>query len=75
MGAALADVRLYIGLITYCGYIMYDTDVILTEATRGNFDYIGAAMQLYLDFIVIFIRICILLLKVTAAAQKKNKSR
>jgi Bax inhibitor 1 len=57
----LFDIKLYIGLAIFCGYILYDTQLIVEKCRTGDDDYIGHCLMLFLDFINIFRRILILL--------------
>ena len=41
------------GALLFCGFILYDTSKLLRE-WRGN-DYVGFAIQLYLDFLNLFL--------------------
>jgi len=57
----LFEVKLYVGLAIFCGYILYDTQLIVEKCRSGDDDYIGHCLMLFLDFINIFRRILILL--------------
>ena len=52
-------------------YIIYDTQMIIKEADDGNYDVIFHASTFYLDFINIFIRILVILMKNTNNKKKK----
>ena len=59
-------ISLYGGLIMFCGYVLYDTQVIIDRVERlgiENSDWVSDAMLLYIDFIAIFVRILIIILK------------
>ncbi len=38
--AILYDINLYLGLIIMCGFILYDTQLIVEKRRRGDDDYI-----------------------------------
>ena len=67
----LFKIDLYLGLAIFCMYIIYDTQMIIKEADDGNYDVIFHAMTFYLDFINIFIRILVILMKNTNNKKKK----
>lgn len=49
--------ELYIGLLIFCGYVAFDTQVIVHCADQGDRDFTKHALELFLDFIQIFIRL------------------
>ncbi len=54
---------LYGGLLLFCGYVVYDTQVIMQDFEEGREDIVQHAMGLFLDFVSIFIRILTILSK------------
>jgi Bax inhibitor 1 len=68
------NVYLYGGLMIFCGYVLYDTQMILERAIAGDRDYIVHAIDLFIDFAAIFVRILIILMK-NADKDDKKKSR
>ena len=52
-------VYLYVGLIIFCAYLLYDVQLLVGKGYRkfGEDEYILAAINIYLDIIGIFIRI------------------
>jgi len=65
------NASLYLGLLIFCGYVLYDTQVIVEKFRRGDTDFAWHAVELFIDFVGIFVRIVILLLQ----NQKKEKRR
>ncbi|CDW55301.1 Bax inhibitor 1 [Trichuris trichiura] len=57
----LFQVNLYTGLAVMCGFLLYDTQLIMEKRRMGNSDYIRHCVDLFVDFIGIFRRIMIVL--------------
>lgn len=68
------DIQTYLGLIVFSGYVIFDTQVIVEKAERGSGDFVGHALDLFLDFINILIRIIQILAKKENEKKKNNKS-
>jgi len=64
--------QLYVGLGVFCGYVVFDTQMIIEKADRGDRDVVQHAMQLFLDLIAIFVRLLIILMK---NAQQNGQQR
>jgi len=70
--AMLFQVHLYGGLLLFCGFILYDTQLIIEKKRNGDNDFIWHSVDLFLDFINIFRRILIIL---SNKEEKKRKSK
>ena len=57
------DIRLYGGLVLFSLYVLYDTQMLIEKADMGSDDFISHALELFLDFMSIFIRVLIIILK------------
>jgi FtsH-binding integral membrane protein len=55
--------RIYGGLLLFSGFVIYDTQIIIEQAYEGNRDVIGHALSLFLDFVNIFIRVLIIVMR------------
>jgi FtsH-binding integral membrane protein len=66
--------HLYAGLLLFCGYIIYDTQVIIERASLGitGQDYVAHALELFIDLVAIFVRIVIILLKKDEDKKKRR---
>jgi len=63
------SIELYLGLFVFCGFVIFDTQLVIEKCLSGNKDYIWHSVELFLDFINIFVRLLIIL----ASDKKKGK--
>jgi len=59
----LYAVQLYGGLLLFCGFVMFDTQMVIHKFHSGDNDFIAHSLQLFLDFVNIFVRLVAILLK------------
>merc|ERR1711976_1069148 len=67
----LFEVELYLGLLIMCGFVLYDTQLIVEKRRRGDDDFIWHCVDLFIDMIQIFRRLMIIL----ANKEEKKKQR
>ena len=53
--------QLYFGLLLFCGFVLFDTQMIIERKERGDDDYIWHSLDLFIDFLAIFKRLLIIL--------------
>jgi FtsH-binding integral membrane protein len=53
--------HLYLGLLVMCGFVLYDTQLIIEKRRNGDRDFVTHSLDLFLDFIGIFKRLLIIL--------------
>jgi FtsH-binding integral membrane protein len=70
----LFSAYLYLGLVVVCGFIMYDTALIIEKRRMGDTDYIHHALLLFIDFIDLFRHILIILTKKEAEKDRKRRN-
>lgn len=70
----LFQAHLYIGLAIFCGFIMFDTQVIIRKARNGDKDFIAHSLDLFIDFVQIFRKVLVLLMQ-KDERDNKNKKR
>uniref|UniRef100_T1JK17 Bax inhibitor 1 n=1 Tax=Strigamia maritima TaxID=126957 RepID=T1JK17_STRMM len=68
----LFEVNLYLGLAVMCGFILYDTQLIIAKRRMGDRDFIWHSVNLFIDFINVF-RYLLVLLSQKEEKQKKQK--
>jgi len=61
--AVVFNFQLYLGLIVFCGFVVFDTQLIVERASQGDKDFVAHAFELFIDFIKIFVRLLIILSK------------
>ena len=61
--------HLYLGLLAMCGFVLYDTQLIIEKRRMGNKDFVTHSLDLFVDFIGIFRRLAIIL------TQKEERGR
>jgi len=54
---------LYAGLLVFCGFVCFDTQLIIEKASQGHKDVIWDSLELFIDFARIFVRLLIILSK------------
>ncbi|KAK8710669.1 hypothetical protein V6N13_145983 [Hibiscus sabdariffa] len=74
---ALFMFEIYLGLLVFVGYMIVDTQEIIERAHLGDLDYVKHALTLFTDFVAIFVRILVIMLKNSTekSEKKKNKRR
>jgi len=69
----LFQINLYVGLLVMCGFVLYDTQLIIEKRRRGDTDYIWHSVDLFIDFMDIFRRLMIILAQKESNSNKKRK--
>ncbi|KAJ9556053.1 hypothetical protein OSB04_010667 [Centaurea solstitialis] len=72
---ALFKFELYFGLLVFVGYMVVDTQEIIEKAHLGDLDYVKHALTLFTDFVAVFVRILIIMLKNSAEREERRKKR
>jgi FtsH-binding integral membrane protein len=67
--------ELYFGLLVFVGYMVVDTQEIIERAHLGDLDYVKHALTLFTDFVAVFVRILIIMLKNSGEKTEKKKKR
>ncbi|KAG6383207.1 hypothetical protein SASPL_157044 [Salvia splendens] len=72
---ALFKFELYFGLLVFVGYIVVDTQEIIEKAHMGDLDYVNHSLTLFTDFVAVFMRVLIIMLKNASEKEEKKKRR
>ncbi|KAF3947228.1 hypothetical protein CMV_026611, partial [Castanea mollissima] len=72
---AIFKFELYFGLLLFIGFIVVDTQDIIEKAHSGDMDYVNHAMLLFTDFVAVFVRILVIMLKNSIEKGEKKKKR
>jgi len=71
---SIFNFQLYLGLMVFCGFIVFDTQLIIEKRFTGDQDFVGHALELFLDFINVFVRLLAILSK-NKEEKKKSYNR
>ncbi|KAK7794468.1 hypothetical protein R5R35_004693 [Gryllus longicercus] len=72
LGSTLVfQLYLYAGLALMCGFVLYDTQLIIEKRRHGDKDFVGHSVDLFVDLIGIFRRLVIILTQ--KEQQKRNR--
>lgn len=67
--------QLYGGLFLMCGFVLYDTQLIIEKYYMGSKDFILHSLDLFMDFIGIFRHLLIILTEKELAEKKRKDKR
>lgn len=71
----LFQAQLYLGLIVFCVFVMYDTAVIIEKCRMGDNDHIKHAMLLFTDLVELFRTIMAILIQKERSRNGNQESR
>lgn len=71
----LFDASLYLGLFVMCGFILYDTQLIMEKFKSGDKDYVSHSVDLFIDFIGVFRRVLMILANKESEKKKNSKDQ
>lgn len=61
------------GLLLFCGFVVYDTQMIIEKRRLGDKDFIAHSLDLFIDFIQIFRKILIILMKKDENRERRRR--
>lgn len=68
--SAIYTFEIYFGLLVFLGYIIFDTQMIIEKADHGDYDYLKHSLDLFIDFVAVFVRLVVIM-----ARNADNKPR
>lgn len=72
----LTSIELYVGLFVFSFYVIFDTQLIVERLEQSSTsDIVGHAVSLYMDLMVIFVRLLIILARQREQKQQERKRR
>ncbi|XP_062323295.1 probable Bax inhibitor 1 [Osmerus eperlanus] len=69
----LFKAHVYLGLVIMCGFVLFDTQLIIEKAEMGDKDYIWHCVDLFLDFVTIFRKLMVVLAMNEKEKKKEKK--
>lgn len=69
------QLELWVGLGVFLVYILVDTQMIVEKASMGERDHLQQALQLLVNFVAIFVRLAILLMRSHERKQARSRAR
>ncbi|XVF13469.1 hypothetical protein REPUB_Repub08aG0210400 [Reevesia pubescens] len=72
---ALFMIEIYFGLLVFVGYMVVDTQDIIEKAHLGDLDYVKHALTLFTDFVAVFVRILLIMVKNSAEKSERKKKK
>lgn len=69
----LYQAHIYLGLLMMCGFILYDTQLIIEKRRAGSKDFVTHSLDLFIDFIGVFRRLVIILTQKEEENDRRRK--
>ncbi|CAH1957879.1 unnamed protein product [Acanthoscelides obtectus] len=69
----LYQLQLYLGLLAMCGFVLFDTQMIIEKRRMGSKDFVAHSLDLFIDFVGIFRRLLIILTQKEQDSRKKRR--
>ncbi|KAI0560002.1 Bax inhibitor 1 [Gracilaria domingensis] len=66
---------LYMGLFMFCGFVLYDTQMIIEKAHAGDRDHLKHALELFIDFVAIVRHIMVIMANNRQRRQDRDDRR
>lgn len=69
--AVLFNLQMYVGAMVFSVYVAFDTQMIIERASQGDCDYAFHALNLFIDFVLLFVRI----LAILSGGRRKSSNK
>ncbi|KAI8092843.1 inhibitor of apoptosis-promoting Bax1-domain-containing protein [Halteromyces radiatus] len=73
--SSMFSAELYLGLIAFAGFVVYDTQMIVERASAGIFDIPGHALELFMDLFALFVRLALIILRKEEERERNGGNR
>ncbi|KAI8062889.1 inhibitor of apoptosis-promoting Bax1-domain-containing protein [Gongronella butleri] len=73
--SSMFSAELYIGLIAFAGFVLYDTQMIVEQASAGFTDIPRHALELFMDLFALFVRLAMIVLRRDQERDEDNRRR
>ncbi|KAK8965754.1 Bax inhibitor 1 [Platanthera guangdongensis] len=73
--AGVFNFELYLGLLIFLGYIVFDTQEIIERAHHGDLDYVKHALTLFTDFVAVLVRILIIMIRERKKREESKRKK
>lgn len=73
--AFMYNVEIFGGLLVFMGYVLFDTQMIIERANRGDYNYVKHALDLFVDFAAIFVRLLVIMTKNSSQRERRDQER
>ncbi|XP_047510716.1 bax inhibitor 1 isoform X1 [Pieris napi] len=67
--------HLYLGLVLMCGFVLFDTQLIIEKRRMGSKDFVQHALELFIDFVGMFRRLVIILTQKVKSTETEEQNR
>ncbi len=65
----------FAGLLVFAGYVLFDTQLIVERCAAGSADHVKHALDLFVDFMAILVRVLIILMKNNEKREQERRRR
>ncbi|KAI8340793.1 inhibitor of apoptosis-promoting Bax1-domain-containing protein [Chlamydoabsidia padenii] len=72
--SSMFSAELYLGLIAFAGFVVYDTQMIVERASAGIYDIPGHALELFMDLFALFVRLATIILRKEEERENNGRS-
>lgn len=69
----VTQIHIYLGLLVMCGFIVYDTQLIMEKNRMGSKDFIAHSLDLFIDMVQVFRYLLVILAQKEEKSNKKRK--
>jgi len=72
--SAIYNANIYIGLLAMCGFVLFDTQLIVEKRLNGDDDFIAHSVDLFIDLVGIFRRLLVILTRKEQDSRNKKRN-